>query len=204
MLCGLALLPSQEASEALIDFRNEMSSYIGGPKLGLTENLPHVSVIQCPFDPDQLTSDEIESILESFSFNSAMKGTFSVATYQPVGWIFADVVHDRWLDLLQGHALDHLKELIADDEINLEKTFSGYSDKQIAYYSRFGYRYIGEEYRPHVTLGRTLDGERRLAPEVVRAFSKKLAGLDFSFTRLAFYEAGESGTFSREIAGINI
>lgn len=204
MLCGLALVPNEITKKDIVNFRQENSHLISGPELGLNINIPHLSIVQCPFNPEILTKSVAERILQEFGTNKFNQGCFTHLAYQPDAWIFANVVHDFQLDELQNAAMKVLEPKINIQEINLDKDFSGYSKRQVAYYARYGYRYLREEFTPHITLGRTVNNNDFVAPELVKNFAVTLAGINFSYDRLAFYRAGDSGVFAEELASVSI
>lgn len=204
MLCGLALVPNESMRKDIVSFRNNNAQLISGPELGLEQNIPHLSIVQCPFSPEALTSEVAEEILDAFGAKKIAPGCLTYLAYQPKAWVFANVVHDAFLDDLQDAAMQVLKSKIQTQEIELGKDFSGYSKRQVAYYARYGYRYLREEFSPHITLGRTVDHQEFVAPELVRSFAKELAGREFTYERLAFYRAGESGVFAEELAAVEL
>jgi len=54
-LYGLALVPCLSDIAAIIDFQHRARRLIGGPVLSTETNLPHVSILQCPFRKEDLT-----------------------------------------------------------------------------------------------------------------------------------------------------
>lgn len=206
MLCGLAVLPCRRDQSRLIDFQKEHRDLLSGPELGLSENLPHVSVFQSQFDREDLSENILETVRAEALLSGKEKLT-SVLTsvgYQPDNWAFVHVGCEDWMIDLQRSAISSLGDLIRADEIDLEKDFGGYSKQEAAYYGHYGYRYVGSEFRPHFTIGRTPKGQDYVPSSVVCNFAKKLAGIDVAFERLAFYEAGESGAFARTLAEVDL
>lgn len=66
---------------------------------------------------------------------------------------------------------------------------------------------MGNDFVPHITLGR-FDGIKPLARGVVPSkgllalFDDELAGLEFSFSRAAFYRVGEFGVLHSIVAEV--
>lgn len=205
MLCGLALLPNQELQQRLIDFQSKYESLLTGPRLGLTQNLPHVSIFQSQLNPHELKESDLSEVLSNTfdDFSNPFETTLTCAAYQPEYWAFANVVKYDWMVALQRSSVRLLNDRILREDIDLHKDFGGYSKQQVAYFAHFGYRYIEEEYSPHFTIGRT-NRVPFLEPVIQEAFSQELAGTAVQFTKLAFYEAGPSGSFARAIHSIDI
>ncbi|MFF7339439.1 hypothetical protein ACFZAT_19095 [Streptomyces sp. NPDC008163] len=75
---------------------------------------------------------------------------------------------------------------------------SHFTDAERASYARFGYRYTGEAYTPHLTLGRT-DEETALA--LARSGPGRTAvPRTWLFDRLSCYLMGEHGAHARTLA----
>ena len=190
---GFALLPREGIQRLLVDFRREHSDEIAGPALGMDSNLPHTTLLQCPYQPD----------LDYLGFLQLARGpvasSFVEVCYQPVGWVFARVARTPELVALQGALLEATTPLIDTSRIDRSKDMRGYSERERMNYLAYGYRYLKEQYRPHVTLGRTACGRESVSAELVDDFRRKLTGTPVVFDRLAFYEAGEFGVMRRVV-----
>lgn len=200
---GLALLPDEELAERLVAFQERHEKELDGPTLGMEENLPHVSILQCPFVKEHLTETllgEIRDMLEQPNPTAVL----SHVSYQPVGWAFANLVKEPWMSRLQADALPLLEMFIDSGKIDTSKDFAGYSRQEVAYYSRYGYRYLFEEFRPHFTIGRTSSGSTSVSAALQKDFLKYFAGVAVRFRKLAFYQAGAHGAFARSLAEIDL
>lgn len=197
-LTGVALLPGRDVMEHLIRFRQRHEDAIAGPRLGVDANLPHLSVLQCPFTQD-VNADTVVRIVARHARNHGTPVMFDRVAYQPAGWVFAHVTHDGWLTRLQDVTLqlvgDHIGSWRDDPDTVDELDPAGRAS-----YVKYGYRYVGDAYLPHVTLGRTPPGVTSLPGTVVNEFRNDVAGTGFEFTRAVFYEAGPFGTLSHVIA----
>ena len=200
---GLALLPDEEMTGRLIALQGRHEEELGGPALGVKKNLPHVSILQCPFVEERLTEALLEELREMVE-QSAPAAVLSHVSYQPVGWVFANLVRDPWMSRLQADALSLLEPFIDGGRIDTSKDFTGYSKQEVAYYSRYGYRYLFEEFRPHFTIGRTRSGSTGVSAELQKDFLKHFAGSEVRFRKLAFYQAGNHGAFARPLAEVGL
>jgi len=185
----------------LVDFRASMGSLIDGPPLGTTTCVPHVSVLQCPFHPAAVTGAMLDRII---SITSREVGLFTSEAQlgdvyvQPVGWVFAETRFPEGIRHLQDRALSLMIDYIDTDAIDPNYDYRGHTAAEIANHRRFGYRYIGAQYRPHITLGRCWESD--LPAGVQAAYRRDLLGTSVTFDRIAFYRAGESGTVVEVLA----
>ena len=207
-LSGMALLPTEETMETFISFREQCGNNVHGPKLGKHSNVPHVSILQCPFNINQLSSTMLETIVNQFKqqhSNHVFTSHYTELYYQPVGWYFADIDMETWGTVLQNIALTNLqqhideKSIIIDDSYHFMPPLEQYNQKT------YGYRYMGEAYRPHITLGVTPTGaETLLPPTVKKLYEKFLYGTTVNFDRAVFYIAGKHGAAEEIIAELSL
>ena len=198
MLTGIAILPSAELQARLVEFRRDHLVEISGPMLGLSENCPHISVLQCPFVEDvdhQVIVDELAGWYSQHGGSLV----FDRLIYQPVAWVFALLARQQWQNSLQTRALELTEYLIdtariagrVDDKLTMAERES---------YLRYGYRYVGPSFLPHVTLGRTAGGAAELAAGLGEAFANEFMGTVDQPSEMVFYRAGESGVLAEAIA----
>lgn len=199
MIFGLAVLPDEEMAKRLIDLQQRHKEELDGPVLGMEENLPHVTLLQCPFEVEQLTEVRLKDLRETVE-GSDLTAVASHVSYQPVGWVFANLVQEPWMGKLQADALQLLEPFIDREAIDTSSDFAGYSKQEVAYYSRYGYRYLFEEFRPHFTIGRTYGESAGVSIALKKDFLQHFSGDEVRFGRLAFYEAGKHGAFVRSLA----
>jgi len=213
-LFGLGLVPCAADIASIVDFRQRAGHLIGGPMLGETTNLPHVSILQCPFDEDALTQSLLDCIAESWSANrncSPVVGHFGPLLYQPVGWVFGPVLPTLmstetgpWCADLQRLALERMRSCIDMAQIDVTRDTSQYTTCEREAYLRYGYRYVGDAFRPHVTLGRISGDTSAPAPELLGLYADSLASRCVTFDRLVFYRAGEYGVLAEIVRSISV
>lgn len=201
-LFGIALLPDAETSQAIVEFRESQQPLIGGPILGMNTNIPHMTILQCPFFSDAPHSKLLDAFTESVALTT-MKARFSSLAYQHVGWIFADVITKPWMRTLQDVCLTETLPFIDAASIDQPENFDGYSVGEYENFLKYGYRYVGKSFRPHITLGRTIDPEVRALPmPLVGSYSDQLQDKEFFFNKLVFYRAGEYGALAEILESI--
>lgn len=203
-LTGVALLPQASTLKQIVEFRREHASDIAGPVLGMERNLPHTSILQCPFDETALTPGLLAELNARWS--EILDGLVPAAElgqvyYQPTGWMFIDIPAPSWIRAVQRAFLNLMDRFIDRSAIACKTDYTGYTEAEKANYERFGYRYVGTSFRPHITLGRTTGRcAQEISPHVVASFDKQLAGQRFRYERIAFYRAGEFGALAEVIA----
>ena len=75
---------------------------------------------------------------------------------------------------------------------------SQYTEVERQSYYQYGYRYTGDAFMPHITLGHTDDASAKLL--VQRPVGRRFDTDRWIFDRVTFYEMGEHGAHSRVLA----
>ena len=197
-LCGLALLPEQETMRRIVDFRQSVGALIGGPPLGMRSRMPHVTVMQALLRPGALTSGLLSAMASAWMSRPVSPFALGPLYSYPVDWAFVAV--RKWRHDLRLYHLDVLRclgPLVQRDAIRPEPDANRIPPAELAAHNEHGYRYAGDVYRPHITLG-------RLAPTapggLAELWARSMEGHEFTFERLVFYRAGESGVLAEVLA----
>jgi len=198
MIGGVALLPQHQDAKKLVEYRIHNRD-IEGPMIGELIHPPHVSILQCPFSDDIPTDDCLSEILDRLTRGGATQLAMTGIDYQPVGWLFLNLRLEEWLIELQDISLNVLSAYIDRDAIDGSKEMSSYTEHERESYLRFGYRYVGQSFRPHVTLGRI--GDRDSVMPTLRSTFESAIGDWISTPRaLVFYIAGQSGVVEQIVS----
>jgi len=207
-LTGVALIPTQELIEKIVSFRNASSAEITGPLLGSNINFPHVSILQCPFRAGVLNESRLLSIVDQFRSekgDSMLEGAIGCLYIQPVGWVFAGIDLSGSGLVIQRIALSQLEAGIDDKAIDIQRDMTGYTAQEKLNFQKYGYRYIGNEFKPHITIGRTFnDHQLKILDVTEERFKNSLRGRVIPFRRLVAYRAGEFGSLSEIISEVAI
>ena len=195
------MLPDAATRAMLVEWRAAWDHLVDPPRLGLARNLPHTSIMQCPFFPERLTLDALQRIAGRME-GPLPRAAFTAVCFKPRNWIFLKYAPTSGLAALQGAALDILRDGVDFAAIERRPSYAGYTALESENYERWGYRYVGEAFAPHITLARLPAGAEGLPREIVEDFRERVAGRSFAFEALAFYEAGEGGAFARELARV--
>ncbi len=202
-LFGVALLPERAVAERLVDFQRRHRNRISGPILGIERNLPHVSILQCPFEKNSLTQLRLAQIYNAWRRwvdEVPPTARFTQAFYQPEGWLFAGANLMDWGAKLQEESLRIMAPHINSAAITSKEPYRGYSKLERESYVKYGYRYVGQAFLPHVTLGRVnRESFPGLKPNLRSEFAKEFQGEEFRFGEIVFYEAGDFGSLASVI-----
>lgn len=196
---GVALLPSADHMRSAIKVQED----IGGdhtlrPPLSADGNLPHVTVFQGPFADTLEPGRELELVSRSMSLPKEIHLSFTGVVYQATGWVFLSLERPPLLEKLQEVTLAILNPYLDRAAFDTSKDTSRFTTSEIASYERYGYRYTGEAYVPHMTLGRS---EENIAQELVRTAPERVrVPTKWAFDRLSFYVMGEHGAHSETLA----
>lgn len=202
---GVALLPDQDFSARCIELQQRALTFLDlEPRLSLTENRPHLTLVQGLFGP----AIDFPGLLSRVQMSCNTGATVTLEplelVYKPRGWIFLAVVRNELLDDLHRSIADlaspHMTPPAEDRTAPV-----GYSEEETASYRQFGYRYMYDCFYPHVTLGRVAtpptDGEMArltsLATELGLFLPFRVAGA-------SVYEMGPDGAHARSILAVDL
>ncbi|MEO3750621.1 2'-5' RNA ligase family protein [Streptomyces sp. B6B3] len=196
---GVALLPCDDDLRSALRVQNEVRGPDGlRPALSVDGNLPHVTVFQGPFVDSLDPRQELDRISASVDLPPSVRLRFAGIVYQATGWVFLSLERPPLLEKLQQATLAILDPLLDREAFDSSKDTSAFTDSEQASYARYGYRYTGDAYAPHITLGRAED---EVAREIVRSAPDRTSvPQTWTFDRLSFYTMGEQGAHSETLA----
>ena len=201
---GIALVPPKATIAALIDFQEGVLKSIDlEPVWGFEKNLPHLSLLQGSFD----RSSDFREILQDLRDWFPLKGVgldVTFADYVPVGWFFLVTERPNWLRRLHERAVKLSAPHLIPPSRPVKKKIDHYTEAERTNYLRYGYRYIGDCFSPHITLGRV----RRI--EDVEVGKKCIADLlrwsevptRLPISEIAAFEVGENGAFAATLESV--
>ncbi|QNP65776.1 2'-5' RNA ligase family protein [Streptomyces genisteinicus] len=198
---GVALLPRADHLRAAIRLQADVGGDVAlQPPLHPDGNLPHVTVFQGPF-ADSLDPQVALGLIGAAAADDGLRGDVSLAgtgvVYQPTGWLFLALERPPLLERLQAASLSVLDEHLDRSSFDGDKDVSRFTAAERASYARYGYRYTGDAYAPHITLGRA---EEETALELVRTAPDRVSvPKDWVFDRLSFYVMGEHGAHAQTL-----
>ncbi|MFG2630573.1 2'-5' RNA ligase family protein [Streptomyces sp. NPDC048473] len=195
---GVALLPRADHTRSAI----RLQKSLGGdrplqPPLSEEGNLPHLTVFQGPFGDALAPERELASISASVSLPKELSLASVGIIHQPTGWLFMSVERPVLLQKLQEAVLDRLAPHLDREAFDTSKDMSRFTETERASFAQYGYRYTGDAYAPHITLGRT---DEDVALELVRSAPERThVPAEWTFDRLSFYVMGEHGAHAEKV-----
>ena len=101
---------------------------------------------------------------------------------------------------LAGAARARARDRVCLDRASFDgtKDLSRFTDNERASYQRYGYRYTGDAYAPHMTLGRAPE---EVALDLVRTAPERVVALpkEWVFDRLSVYVMGQHGAHAETL-----
>jgi len=185
--------------QKVVDFQNSYD--FPTPTLGMSANLPHITLIQSFFPVSVISQSSLKSIAANIP--SVISAPTTGLSYSAGGWWFVNFEATKEFKYAQGAAFKVLEPHIDLTEIDREKDYSQYSELEQHNYFTYGYRYAGDAFHPHFTMGH--DEETfEISDNLIHKFETKFAEEEFIFDRLAWYELGASGACASIIEELQV
>ncbi|WP_234425887.1 2'-5' RNA ligase family protein [Streptomyces kebangsaanensis] len=171
------------------------------PPLSEDGNLPHVTLFQGPFS-DSLAPTEVLADIAASAAGLGLPGELPLSSpgvvYQPTGWLFLALERPALLSALQESVVAVLDPYLDRTAFDTDKDVSRFTDDERISYQKYGYRYVGDAYAPHMTLGRAPEA---VALELVRTARERVEPTGtWIFDRLSFYVMGQHGAHAERLA----
>jgi hypothetical protein len=153
MRVGVALLPITDDIVALVRAQSALAQ-IGSlsPALTPIRNLPHISLLQTEVPDNWDGADVVVKLAEALAIPIESLTSETVFVQKP-DWLFLGIRKTQTLVELQQLACRLMQDWLHPPTA-LGPHFASYSNAEKKSYAAYGYRYIGEAFLPHVTLGR--------------------------------------------------
>lgn len=205
MAQGIGIVLEQRFTDRLIELQSEVCSIFGlFPRQNSTTALPHITLLQAPGEVDLGEGDRLERCLKN-ALPAQCDTSVSLTDifYKPQGWYFLRVRRDEWLVRCHEAAVREFEPNLLCASKSL-KDMNGYSASERDNYARYGYRYIGNEWLPHVTIGRTNDGQVAREATLFDYYSQRLLPAKSAAAVIAVYEIGPNGSYSRSVKELRL
>jgi hypothetical protein len=197
---GIALLPNEDYTRRFIELQRRTSDFLDlVPKFSVEGNVPHLTVVQGTF-PSRM---DFSSLMSAAHRNLPTTGHLTLYptqfVYKPVGWIFLEVRKDQGIDTVHRAVADVAASHLVAPSAESGKT-SSYTPEEISNYEKYGYRYMYDQFYPHITLGRL---NREPTPHEIERVTAIARELDLftpcSVYALSTYEMGSNGAHARAV-----
>ncbi len=207
MKVGVALIPSPDTIELIIELQQKIITICPlYPNWGKTFNLPHLTLLQGRFDNSINWLNLILNLQDYWQKQQYLqKHQLIKLEYQSPGWYFL-IPHQQLIFLeLHNFVFSALKNNLIVSEEDLKKDISLYDNLENNNYIKYGYRYIGNAFYPHITLGQTIDKSRDPNQDdwihLVESFTTKHI---IKLERITIYQVGEHGSHAQILYSVNI
>lgn len=190
--CDVVILPNPLLADQAVAASNKLSSLDSLFTLKDGVCYPHVSVYMLQLKTESL--DQAKTLLEGVARTYSPLQLTAQRYDQNEGYIDADYKKIPELSGLQDEVIKALNPIRdgmrAKDKARMQEA-DGLAREN---YEKFGWKSIGDLYRPHMTLSRLKDGDTRVQ-ELLGSFTQ----FSGTFMKLGLFEMGDNGTAVRKI-----
>lgn len=157
---GIALVFDEAVASAFVKLQESSFSVVKlEPNLSLNGNIPHVSIIQGALKHENCAGAVWENLRKTLTLSARdLQLRFDQITYKETGWYFLTILRSNALEQLQMYTLASMEPHLLTSVAGTNKSITHYTDDEVHSFKKYGYRYIGKAFFPHVTLGWSPDG----------------------------------------------
>lgn len=208
---GIALIPDPISCNAVIQLQQQIFCATLQPRLGLDHNLPHMTLLQGRFRDEQALRqfmEQLQCYLQQIERQQPQFLSFQKlqCTYKSPHWYFLRPIHIQfnlnWQEIHQ-FCFENLKENLLLTESDRQKDLTGYTEAEKLNYLQYGYRYIGQDFDPHFTLGQTKDRDAVIQLNEWISSSPRLP-IKGKFERVTLYSVGSYGSHDQALMDFKI
>lgn len=195
MPCDVVILPSYDLTAKAVNASAKLAQLGSLFTLEDGKQFPHASLYMFQLNEDNLSAvkDALARVADSTQALHLMPNGY----VQKLGFIDVGYKVSPELNSLQEQVLEAVQPL-ADGMREKDKArMLEASGLALQNFQKYGYKYVGELFRPHMTFTRFPAEEDKPEAEELLPDVMTFAG---DFTKLGLYEMGENGTCIREVA----
>ncbi|MBW4475096.1 MAG: hypothetical protein KME45_32655 [Stenomitos rutilans HA7619-LM2] len=207
MKFGIAMIPNSEMIEAIAQLQKQATSICPlQPELGSDRNLPHITLLQGRFH-DSVDWMQLLTELRDYYVNQQYDLSLQLTELEckALGWYFLIPSRNPFFYDAHQFVFQRLKAAMFLTESDRQKDVTHYSSLEQSNYLTYGYRFIGDAFQPHITLGRVLNP---LTPENqarIRDLVETLLPLCSNMMqKLTVYRQGEYGSHADTLCSIEL
>ena len=208
---GIAMIPDDATIQEIITLQQQLAPVCPlQPILGKDTNLPHMTLLQGRFnDLAQVyrSIHDLKNYLQQTYLQQPEIFTFHwlKCVYKPPGWYFLQPHPHTIGNLAHQFCFKNLKDEMFLLESDCQKEMFGYTPSEVLNYQKYGYRYIGQDFYPHFTLGQTGDRLNSITLDTwMQSIPAQKLNISGRFVRLTLYRVGSYGSHSESITDLKI
>lgn len=195
MNIGFALITAPPFFNKFVEIENELHAECNfHNELGEINNIPHTTIFQGSFSEGTDYIMISEKIAKKYrEISTQMQLSFNQVLYVPDGWYFYMCEKNEILQTLHDYTLELCVNNIVLDENRLKRDLSKLPENQKEGILKYGYRYSGSAFSPHITIGRTNETEAN--SNTINLLSNNLNKLSKTVPvkRITVYKMGTDG-----------
>lgn len=192
MKIGFALIAEKKFVDQIVALECEFHDKAGfSDHLGTVNNLPHTTLFQGEMR-DDINYREIAAHIatEYVELSKSRTLRFTRIKYVPIGWYFLICKKNKAMSTLHYQVLHRIEPYIVLPKERLETT-SNLPEVQREAILHYNYRYAGEAFYPHVTIGRSETKNDMVLNEMNNALNQ--VELSPRVDRVTVYKMGING-----------
>ena len=199
MKIGFALITSSPFFYNIIAIENKINKEAAFfDTLGSNVNIPHTTIFQGDMRNDIDYKNIANDIAEIFNeLIPNKKIAFNDFVYVPDGWYFLECVKTDMLQNLHQFTLENVKKYIILDPNRLSRNIKSLSKIEIDAIKEYGYRYAGDAFYPHITIGRSCCKSEKIL-DFLNA-QKEMLSNSASISGITVYAMGNNGTHHKTL-----
>lgn len=195
--CDIVILPTDELTQKAISLSEQLAQHDTLFTLKDGEYYSHASLYMAQLKVDDL--DRVKSILSGIA-NSTPQLSLTATRYdQAEGYIDVEYARTEAIDRLQMAVVEAINPIRDGMRIKDKARMLTTIGKVRENLDKYGYRGVGELFRPHISLTRFADGQ-----PIDTAALPEPAEFSGAFIKLGLFEMGDNGTCVRKIADFSL
>lgn len=195
--CDVVLLPSDELAENAIKASVLLEPYGSLFTLELGKYFPHASLFMLQLRQADIA--QVQELLGDIAKEFQSLQLKAERFYQAQCYVDVEYGKNEQLIQMQQSVVNTLNPIRDGMREKDKARMAEATGLALANFQKYGYKYVGELFRPHITFTR-FNEEQPDAEKVLPL----ITSFDGSFTKIGFFEMGDNGTCVRKIADFNL
>ncbi len=192
ILCDIVILPSEELKTKTVELSKSLRIRGTLYTLDGINFHPHASLYMARLRPQEL--EGIKVVLENIASVHKCQNLKATKYYQVMGFLDIEYQRTQALDDLASAVVKAINPvrngMPEQDKLRMESA----TGLALENYRNYGYKYVGELFRPHISITRFKDEQTIDTNNIIEP-----SEFNGTFTKLGLFEMGDNGTCVRQI-----